>query len=367
MIKVLHMFTTLDNGGVESFLFNYYSHMNLNEIQFDFIVPGEKKGFMEDDLIKMNSNIYHINSFKSSPWRQFREICKIIKNGNYDVVHCHGYKSFIGILAAKKMKVKGRILHSHMAFVQENLFQRFVRKFIVFLANFLCTNELACGDDAAKWLFGEKRFNSGKVKVINNAIDIDKYKYNLDARDRIRSELRIDKDTVLLGDVARLSYQKNQVFLLNLIKLMNSNEKKYKLVLVGNGEDEQMLKDKCSEYNISDSVIFLGIRNDIPDILCALDFFLLPSHYEGLPVVLAEVQASGLNCIVSDNVTRELKIVDNLVYASIDNSLDEWHNKIISMSNDNVDRVGIAKKMINSKYDIRFQCEHLLDIYKKYN
>lgn len=362
MIKVLHMFTTLDNGGVESFLYNYYEAMDKEKIEFDFIVSGEKKGFLEEKMEKMNSSIFHVSKFKKNPFKQLKQVNKIIKENNYDIVHIHGYKSIIGLILAKKNKVKIRIAHSHMAYVKENVFQKIIRKITVLLINCLATDKFACGIDAAKWLYGKKKYDNNEIKIINNAVDLKKFKYNEKNRIKIRKEFKIKNDEILLCDVARLTKQKNQIFLLDLIENIKNESKKYKLLLVGNGEDEQKLKEFVNINNLEDYVIFAGIRTDVNEILSGIDFFLLPSLYEGLPVVLAEVQASGAYCIVSDTVTREVAVTNTIYYLSI-NNYKEWENKINNLLNNDNDRNLGYIDMQNGKYDISYQANHLFDFY----
>ena len=363
MIRVLHLFTTLDNGGVESFLYNYYSNMNHKEIVFDFVVPGEKRGFLEDDIEGMNSHIYHVVLFKKHPFLQLKQLSNIIKNGNYDVIHCHGYKSFIGIVLGKKYHISNRIIHSHMAFVKESFISKIGRKIITFIIKKSSTDFFVCGLDAAKWLYGEKFYNSGNVKIINNAIDLDRFKFNSSNRNLFRKELHIS-DEILIGNVARLSKQKNQIYSLKIIKKLLDEKINAKLVLIGNGEDEELLKKEAKKLRVDSSTLFLGIRSDVNRLLSGLDIFILPSLYEGLPVVLAEVQASGLNCLVSNTVTDEIKVTDNIYYLPLNDDCANWVNYIKKICKQKkYDRIKNYNNMKGGKYDIKCQSEELYKYY----
>ena len=363
MIKVLHLFTTLDNGGVESFLYNYYSNMNHNEITFDFVVPGNKKGFLENKIEKMNSKIYHVDLFSEHPILQIRQLSNIIKNENYDVIHCHGYKSFIGIILGKIFKIPTRIIHSHMAFVKESFASIIIRKVITFIIKRCSTDFFACGIDAAKWLFGNYYYQLGKVKIINNAVDLEKFRYNINNRNNFREEMCCN-DEILIGNVARLSKQKNQIYSLKIIKKLLDENINARLILIGNGEDEELLKYEAKRMGVEKKTIFLGIRSDINKLLSGLDIFILPSLYEGLPVVLAEVQASGLNCLVSNTVTEEIKVTDNIYYLSLDEDCSNWVNTIKKISKKtNYDRLTNYKKMKGGKYDIKYQADELYKFY----
>lgn len=366
MIRVLHLFTTLNNGGVESFLYNYYSHMDQTVIRFDEVVPGEEIGYMEPMFKKLNSKVYHVERFKNNPIKHCISVAKIIREGNYDIIHCHGYKSIIGLIFAKKYGCKVRIIHSHMAYTKENFIERIIRKLIVFIAKKLATDKFSCGIDAANWLFGSEEVDKGKVDIINNAIDIHKYSYSEEKREKIRNELNI-KNEFVIGNVARLTYQKNQEYLLDIIKELIKIMPKSKLLLIGEGEDEKILKRKCNELKIQENVEFLGLREDISTILSALDFFVLPSRYEGLPVVLAEVQAAGLYALISDTVTKEINVTNTLNYFSLSKSPKEWSNNIVKIYKESKknNRNENASKMQNGKYDIVYQANNLLERYNK--
>ncbi len=365
MIKVLHLFTTMDNGGVESFLYNYYINMNHTEIAFDFIVPGDKIGFLENDVKKMNSNVYHVSLFKKHPFQQIKQLSKIVREGNYDIIHCHGYKSFIGIFLGKMHKVPNRIIHSHMAFVKETIFEKTIRKIITYIIKIYATDFFACGLDAARWLYGNKFYNSGKVKIINNAIDLDKFKFNEKYRKKFREEINCT-DEILIGNVARLSKQKNQLYSLKIIKKLLEEKVNAKLVLVGSGEDEKLLKKEAKKLGVDSNTLFLGIRSDVNKLLSGLDVFILPSLYEGLPVVLAEVQASGLNCLVSNTVTDEIKVTNNIKYLPLEEDCNNWVNYIKKLlKKEKYDRLANYKKMKNGKYDIKSQSEKLYNLYYK--
>lgn len=363
MIKILHLYTSLDNGGVESFLFNYYSNFDRNKITFDFVVPTEKIGFLEEKLKNMNCNIYHLKKTRVSPFLRFREINKIMKDNNYDIVHVHGYRAILGLILAKKNNIKIRIMHSHMAFEKQNIIKKMIRYIIVFLINIFATDKFACGNDAAIWLYGKKKFLNNEIRIINNAIDLEKFKYNDEYRKIIRKAFHLTSREKLILNVARLSKQKNQLFLLDVMKNIVKKEKDYKLFIVGDGEDKDLLIDYVKKNELENFVLFLGLRKDINKILSASDIFVLPSLYEGLPVVLAEAQASGIECLVSKKITDEISITKSIKYLPIQN-VDEWVNKIMNSSY-NQNRIIGYEAMVNSKFDIKSESRKLFDYYTK--
>ncbi|HFU4214691.1 TPA: glycosyltransferase [Streptococcus suis] len=357
-IKVLHAFTTLDNGGVESFLFNYYSLMPKEKIQFDFLILGEKIGFLEKYFIEWNSEIFHIPRIKTNPCNHFKTIQKIMKNGNYDVLHLHGYKSSYLLPIGKNCGIKTRIIHSHMANVTESKKERLLRKIYKTFIKKYATNRFACGKDAAIWLFG----STTNVDLFHNAINLEKFKFNTNVRKKLRTQLGISQDTIVLGNVARLSYQKNQEYLLDILDKLISKNNKIKLIHIGSGEDEEIFKEKIKKKRLSEFVETLGVKENINDYLSVMDIFLLPSRYEGLPVILIEVQASGLYSIVSNNITKEMNVIENMDFLSIEkDSINEWVKKILYFENNN--RVKISDKMIGGNYDITLQSKKLIEKY----
>ena len=364
MIRVLHLFTTLDGGGVESFLYNYYSNMDTSKIIFDTVVPGEKIGYLEAKFIDLGGEVFHICRFRENPIKHIREVSNIIKNGHYDIVHCHGYKSTIGLLFAKIWGCKVRIIHSHMAYVNESWLKKSCRNVITLIAKLLATEKFACGIDAAKWLFGVKDYEKGNVRIINNAIDLSKYSFDEKQRENYREKLGLIGKFVI-GNVARLTYQKNQSFLLRVFKEILLRDESAILLLVGEGEDREKLEKECIELGMDKKVKFLGMRKDISELLSTMDVFVLPSRYEGLPVVLAEVQASGLLSCVSSNVTREINETNSIYYLSLESSYELWCKKIIEITQNNNVKKRVEKQAImhNGKYDIKYQAKKLFDTY----
>lgn len=361
-IKVLHMFTTLDAGGVESFLYNYYMQIKDN-IQFDFIVPSENIGFLEKELSSNGCHIFHVPQKKMLPFSQMLEIYKIIKKNDYDIIHCHGYKSFIGIVLGYITGCKVRILHSHMVYVDEKKVDKLIRIMIMKLMNSLVTQKFACGIDAGRFLFGNKEFENGNVIVINNAVDLNKFKFDQKFRNNIRSELKLEEDIFLIGNIGRLTYQKNQEFLLKIAKIIKNKNENIKIALIGNGEDEKKLNEFIKQNSLQDVVFMLGRRKDIPQILSALDLFVLPSRYEGLPVVLAEVQAAGLPSIISNTITDEVNITNSIIYLPINENYDEWFSEIMYVKNHKKSRKMISDQMRETKFDLKKQSRNLLEIY----
>ncbi len=253
-----------------------------------------------------------------------------------------------------------------MAFETLNTRSRIVKNIMVAFANKCCNVKLACGIDAARWLYGERTYKDGDITIINNAIDINHFLYKDSNRLSKRKELHLE-DSFVVGNIARLSFQKNQEFILDVIKIVSRKVPSIKLVLVGDGEDKQKLLEKSKALGIYDKVLFLGVRKDIPELFSAFDIFALPSRFEGLPVVLVEAQAAGIKSLVSDNVTKEIRITNRLHYLPLDCNL--WADEIYKIFRvkylGTKNRIDYGKKLYKSKYDIDLQVKKLISLYMR--
>ena len=233
------------------------------------------------------------------------------------------------------------------------------------MVKILATHWFACGEDSAKWLYGETAYKNGKVEIVFNAIDLKKYQFSSDVRKKCRRELDVSNKFVL-GNIARLSNQKNQSYLFSILKELILIKPNVMLLLVGNGEDEQRLKQEVLELNLTSYVLFLGRRTDVSDLLSAMDVFLLPSKYEGLPVSLVEAQASGLQILSSDTVTQEVNVTQNISYLPItEESVLLWKDKVLSLTSEESNRFTINDSMTDGPYDICYQASKLLNRYQE--
>ncbi len=358
-MRILETVTNLDGGGVDTLMLGYCSRI-IPKHHFDFLVRSDNEGILEAPIKQLGCGVIHLPRIKPFPFKYIKTLKKTIKNGKYDIVHAHGnYKSFFVLYYAKKYGVKVRIIHSHIAFIPESKWEKIKRSIFTPLVKNLATDLFACGRDAARWMWGEKEFNNNNVYIMRNAIDTNKFSFSQDIRNKMRQELGIEQFFVV-GNVARLSYQKNQEFLIKTffkIKQIYSNSV---LLLIGRGDTESMLKRLVSELNLNDSVMFLGIRDDVPELLNAMDVFVLPSRFEGLPVSLVEAQANGVPSVVSDSITDEVKMLDNSIYLSLDDSEDVWAQTIINLKDKRLSssivnqsgyEISIASKDLCRKYE----------------
>ncbi len=363
MIKVLQIMSSLKNaGGVQSVIRNYYCNMDTENIKFDFVVHSYDESEFKNILESWGCRIFCVTPQRVNIFKYIKEVNQIIKKGNYDIVHNHQhFKGVITLYLAKKNKVPNRIAHCHTVAIKEKFFTKATRYILTKLLKYSATHWFACGIMAGKWLYGEKAYNSGKVQIMNNAIDTKKFGYNEMTRNKVRKALNLEGKTVI-GNVARFTYPKNHEFLLKVFEQIYHKNKDALLLLVGDGELEKDVRKQVSDFDIDNAVIFLGARNDVNELMQAMDVFLLPSRFEGLPVVLVEAQCTGLKCIVSDKITEEINVTNNITYVPLDYPPEKWAeivlNNIHYVRTDNSDLVRA------NEYDIYFEAKKLQETYE---
>lgn len=336
MIRILQVIDKMDiNSGVYSMLMNYYKYINNNKIIFDFIIHEALSEEIKKLYLNQKTRIFELCPLTSKNLLKNRiDFINILEKYNYKVIHVHlPNAGFLYLSIAKKYGVPIRILHSHNSKGSDiwwkNIRNGFLNKLGILYAN----KYFSCSKKAAEYLFGEKRLREGRVEIINNAIEIDKFLFNNSIRIKLRNNLNIDKEQFVIGHVGRMSQQKNHFFLIDIFKLFHNNNN-CKLVLVGDGELKEKIESYTKINNLSDSVIFLGSRDDVNEVLQIFDVFVLPSLFEGLPVVSIEAQAAGLKCLLADTITSECNLTGNIKFLPLDNKL-MWVTELEYIMNNN--------------------------------
>lgn len=362
MIRVLQVMGGLNRGGAETMVMNFYRVMDRNEIQFDFITHDKEKMDYKDEIEKMGGKVYVFPKFKGYNIVTYRNTWKsFFKNHpEYRILHSH-LRSYASIYfpIAKKYGLK-TIIHSHST-SNGNGFKSIVKyllqKPLAKQADYL----FACSKEAGEWLYGSDRINDDNYYLVKNSIDINKYRYNKKIRDNYRKELNLDNKLVL-GHVGRLSKPKNHIFLLKVFKKILEKNSNVILLIIGDGDLKEEINNKIKELDLEDKVYMLGSREDVEYILQAIDIFLFPSFWEGLPVSVIEAQASGLPCILSNTITDEVKLLDNLEYLPIDKGEDLWADTLLNMDKT---RIKNGSEIVSSKgFDIVKTSKWLLKFYK---
>lgn len=359
--RILCILGKLRAGGVESILYSYYRFLNKEKFQYDFVYEEGSEFDVPEELLSMGAKSYKIPGV-GSPFKYMKALRKIIKEGDYKIVHSNlNTLSVFSLKAAKKCKVPYRILHNHSTSSgvekKRDLIKKFLRPFNRMLTNKPC----ACSELAGRWMYGDKAFDSGKITVFRNGVNVEKFSFREEYRNEIRTEFSLNNKLVI-GHIGRFMTQKNHKFLIDIFSETVKIRSDAVLMLVGGGELFEEIKNYCAEKGIADKVIFAGIRHDVFKFYSAFDVFALPSLYEGLPVVAMEACASGLSVLLSDKVTKECKISENVEFLSIDNA-NVWAERIAALEKH--DREAFGKQMMSGPYDINNCVKELERFYEE--
>ena len=293
-------------GGVESVIMNYYRHLDHSKIQFDFICDEDSTRIPYDEIKKLGGRVFLVPKYQNLS-KYLKALEKLFKENQYRIVHSNiNTLSVFSLYAAKKAGVPIRISHSHSTSNPKEWKRNLIKNTLRPFSKRYATDYFACSELAGRYLFGNKTFDRGEVKIIHNAIDIDKFRFDEVVRKKLRKEFGIKNSTIVIGHVGRFVQQKNHTFLVDVFKEYHKKNPDSKLLLVGSGPLEDEIKKKVERLDLEDSVLFLGQRDDINKLYSVMDVFCLPSLYEGLPVVGIEAQATGLPTIFSNRISKEV-------------------------------------------------------------
>lgn len=350
----------MGRGGLETMLMNYYRKIDRTKVQFDFLVHREFEADYDAEIRELGGKIYHVS--RLIPWS--RKYQKELKNffqehPEYKIVHVHqDCLSSVALKCAMECGVPVRIGHSHSSSAVKNvkyLIKRYYMKKIPRYA----TDLLACGAMAGDWMF-----SGSKYQMIRNAIDTEQYEYSVEKKRQIRQEWKLE-DKKVVGHVGNFTPAKNHTFLLEVFREISIKNPEANLLLVGGGEGMNAIKEKTKEMHIEDKVIFAGVRSDVQDCMQAMDVFVFPSLYEGLPVTMIEAQAAGLPCIISDRVSEECIVTDGLVtLQSLEESPNRWAEQIMEVWNQ--PRKTHREELQKAGYDIQTAARELEEFYIKH-
>lgn len=322
-------------GGVESVIMNYYRHLDHKKIQFDFICDEDSTRIPYDEIKKFGGRVFLVPKYQKLP-QYLKALEDLFRKNQYRIVHSNvNTLSVFPLYAAKKAGVPIRISHSHSTSNPKEWKRNIIKNILRPFSKKYATDYFACSELAGRYLFGDKTFDQGKVKIIHNAIDLDKFKFDPEARKKLRRELNIKEKTVVIGHVGRFVKQKNHDFLIDVFNEYHAKNPDSKLLLIGTGPLEEKTKAKVEKLNLSDPVIFLGQREDTNKLYSVMDVFCLPSLYEGLPVVGVEAQAAGLLCILSSKIDRGVKISEKCIFKNINYDMIDFIKKINFQKNRN--------------------------------
>lgn len=356
-IKIVHVVSGINYGGVESVLYNYFSNISNNKLK-NTIISHEKINEENGKMFKkLGFSLYEVTPKRKNLIKNFNDIYKIVQKIRPDILHVHMTSSgYIALLVGKICGVKVRICHSHLSYEKISI----KNKIYNFLCNKFANVYMACSENSGEYMFGKKNVKNGKVIILKNAIEIEKFKYDNVTREKARKKLRIENKKVI-GNIGRLSEQKNQIRLIEIFYELHKQDKDTFLIIIGNGENKGKIKQKIIDCNLQDSTIIINGTTKIEDYYQAMDVFVFPSLYEGLGIVLIEAQISGLPCIASTAVPRETNISNTVTYIELKEKNKIWveqiEKKLKQKRNSNM------IKILNSDYNIKNEASKLENIY----
>ena len=370
-MRILEVFgEPISNGGQESFVVNTIWNMDRTGMKIDYLTPYFcDNSFYKNRIEEMGGSVYEFN-LKFIPgksrWNIYRPLKKFLSINSYDVLHVHsGSTSVLTIaaLAAKKNGISKIITHSHCAAEHKDL-KHFVAKYSCMPMLSICpTVYCACSQIAGEWKYSNKIVKN-KLTILKNGVELDRFSYDIDRSFHMRQLLGITKEDFVVGHVGRFSYQKNHEFLIEIFRELKKNVEHCKLILVGTGEEKDRIIKQITQYNLQNDVILCGNVNNVQDYMMAMDVFLLPSRYEGLPIVGVEAQASGLPVITSDQVSVELKILDEVDFLSLNEDISSWVEHILKYKN--FSRIESHSKLKEKGFDISNTAKILHAIYTEW-
>lgn len=330
-IRVLHILHSMDRGGAENAIMNYFRHIDRNKVQFDFLLTEPSKCQFEDEINSLGGRVYRVPQltiknpvpYLSGIWRFFKT------HSTYRIVHSHtSSKSFFPLLIALLTGVPVRVCHSHNTKSEKGISGLF-RDFLKVPLRLVSTHLCACGKDAAIWLYGARAVEKGKVTIVPNVIEANSFEYSEQTRSLVRKQLGIADSTIVIGCAARFSIQKNHHFLISVFNEIHKKIEDSKLILVGDGELRHAIYNQIVNLGISSDVIFTGVVPDVASYEQAMDCFVMTSLYEGLPLSLIEAQICGLKCFVSSGITRESDKTGLVTFIPLDKGAGFWADIII--------------------------------------
>lgn len=362
--KILIIIGKLYIGGAERVGRDIGFFADKSKYEIHYVVFEDIIGAYEKELEDVGCIIHHVDPPSSNYKKYYHCLVKIIKEEKIDIIHSHTmFSSGWAMLAGKKCGVPIRIAHSHTIRgpekrgILKNTYEKIMRHIVVHNA----TDLIACGKGAGEWFYGAKTF-SRKGKIIYNGIDLSEFEYNLAAREKIRNQYSLF-DKFVIGHVGHLAPVKNQTFLLELMPKILNKKPNAVLLLLGEGEDRQKLNNIIIKNNLQDYVIMTGNVPNVGEYMNAMDVFVFPSLYEGMPLALVEAQTNGLPCCISDRIPEDAFLTDLIRVIPFDNNDTEWIRMICDANRK--DSSSYGQQIYQMGFDVSGMLERIYQIYKR--
>lgn len=327
MIRMLHITASMSPSGIGNFIMNAYRHVDRSKVQFDFVVCEHREVSFDEEIRGLGGRVFYVPRKSVSPVRNFNGIRRIVRDGHYRFVFRHTDVSTVALdlLAAKLGGASERIAHSHSTSAKKIWIHKLFRPFL----NAVCTQRFACSVQAGIWMYGN-RYARGKkqFRVILNGIAIEAFRYDDRMRIKVREEFGFGEETVVIGHVGNYMPVKNHAWMITVLAALVKQGRNAALLLVGDGALRAQMEEQIRTLGLEAHVRLTGVRNEIPALLQAMDVFLFPSFYEGMPIALVEAQAAGLPCVVSDVITDDACITEQVKKISLSERADTWADAV---------------------------------------
>ncbi|MDD3368251.1 MAG: glycosyltransferase family 1 protein [Lachnospiraceae bacterium] len=363
-IRVLHVLGRLDIGGAESRIMDLYRAIDRELVQFDFMIHTTDHCYFEDEINSLGGRIYHVPRFKVLNYFEYKKAWKEFFKEHREFQAVHGHMTSTGSIyqpIAKKAGVPITIAHARSAGTDpglKGLLTKWMRRSLSGKVDYC----FACSTIAGEAVFGQKAVEENKIILFPNAIPTEMYLFDPHKREEMREKLGIC-DRYVIGHVGRFHYAKNHEFLLEVFTELKKRQEKAVLLLVGDGPLLGSVKEKAKELGIEEDVIYTGNQSNVNDYYQAMDYLVFPSRYEGLPGTIVEAQVSGLKCLVSDAVTREVAMTELVTYFSLEKSPKEWATMVMEQKDN--ERRDFREEVQAAGYDVKEQARKITDFYMR--
>ncbi len=324
MTRMLHIVGSMSPSGIGNFIMNVYRNIDRSKVQFDFIVHEHRDVSFDEEIQALGGRLFYVARKSVSPARNFREIYQVVKRGRYQIVFRHTDISTVALdlLAAWLGGAKVRIAHSHSTSTSNVRMHKLFQPML----NLLCTRRFACSRQAGAWLYGDRPY-----EVIINAINLKEFAYNEVIRKRMRKQEGLE-NCLVIGHIGNLLPVKNHLFMLEVMAEVVKRCPDARMVFVGDGVMREEIEKKRTVLGLKEYVILAGVRTDTAALLQAMDLFLFPSKYEGLPIALVEAQCSGLPCLVSEAIGQETMVTPSVHKLPLSAPPSDWADEIVRLT-----------------------------------
>ena len=358
--RILHIEIGSGLGGIGIFLLSVYKHVDHSKLQFDFVSIRDEV-FTEQQFTELGGRVFRIPYGNILGY--YKNLVKLISENGYEIVHVHknSAANIIPFLACKRARVKTVIAHSHNTRPTAGRMTHLLHYINRPILNRLVNERFACSDLAALWLFGKRCVGKKAVAYVRNGIETERFAYNEEVRRKVRKALELPDQTFLIGNAGRMTRQKNQSFLIEILYELKKKCLDTRLLICGDGDLKVKIQEKAEQLGVLDSLILPGRCNNMDEMLQAMDIYVMPSFYEGLTVAAIEAQCAGLPTILSDAMSKETVIVENCRMISLKKTAAEWADVIMEFRN--FRRESRQKEVINAGFDVKETAEFLQNYY----